>query len=243
MTSNKFKILSIFAVLSLLASACSFNFSTAKISDAYIAFDSDGAEATTVFGQDDVFYAIVDLSNAPDDTTVSVDWTAVNVEGFAPNTIIDHDSYTSGETQLYFSLIPDTFWELGQYRVDLYLNDKLNTSLDFQVQSAAKFSAAYMAFDVDGTQPTTVYGQDNVFYAIVVLSNAPDDTIVRAVWTAVNVEGFAPDTTIYDESYTSGDAQLYFYLAAPNTFWALGQYRVDLYLNDNFIISLDFQVQ
>jgi hypothetical protein len=241
--TSKFKIVSIFAVLSLLASGCSFNFSTAKISDAYTAFDSDGTQATTVYGQDDAFYAIVDLSSAPDDTTVRVDWIAVNAEGFAPNTIIDHDSYTSGETQLYFYLTPDTFWGLGQYSVDLYLNDKLNTSLDFQVQSAASISAAYTAFDADGAQPTTVFGQGDVFYAIVGLSNAPDDTIVRAVWTAVNVEGVTANTTIYDQSYTSGDAQLYFYLAAPNTFWGLGQYRVDLYLNDNFIISLDFQVQ
>jgi hypothetical protein len=240
--TSKFKIVSIFAVLSLLASGCSLNFSTAKISDAYMAFDSDGAEATTVFGQDDVFYAIIDLSSAPDDTTVRVDWIAVNAEGFAPNTIIDHDSNTSGETQLYFYLTPDPFWGLGRYSVDVYLNDKLNTSLAFQVESAANISAAYMAFDADGAQPTTVYGQNDVFYAIVALSNAPDDTVVRAVWTAVNVEGVAANTTIDDQSYTSGDPQLYFYLAS-DTLWALGQFRLDLYLNDNFITSLDFQVQ
>ena len=134
MTSNKFKILCIFAVLGLLALACGFNVSTANISNTYMAFDPDGTQPTTVYNQDAIFYAIVVLSNAPDDTTVRAVWTAVNAEGAAPNTQIDDVSITSGDAQLYFSLTPETLWALGQYRVDLYLNDKLNTTLDFQVQ-------------------------------------------------------------------------------------------------------------
>jgi hypothetical protein len=101
-----------------------------------------------------------------------------------------------------------------------------------------------MSADPDGNQPTTVYGQEDVFYAIVDLANAPEDTVVRAVWFAVNVEGEAPDTQIDDVSVTSDDARLTFDLTnATGMIWPTGTYRVDLYLNDKLTDTLSFSVQ
>jgi hypothetical protein len=95
--------------------------------------DPDGAQTTTVYDQDDIFYAIVELANAPDATTVTAVWIAVDIEGTDPNTTLDEVVATSGDTVLTFDLTNNLLWPLGQYRVDIYLNDELNTSLEFEV--------------------------------------------------------------------------------------------------------------
>ncbi|MEX2161136.1 MAG: hypothetical protein WD751_04400 [Anaerolineales bacterium] len=122
--------------LALLVSACDFSFSTANIPNAFMAADHDGTQPTTTFRQDAVFYAIVDLANAPDDTTVKAAWIAVNADGVEANFVIEDVEITSGDGRITFDLTnaPDMLWPLGQYRVDLYLNDELKTSLEFQVQ-------------------------------------------------------------------------------------------------------------
>jgi hypothetical protein len=124
------------SVLALLALACGFNVSTANFSNAFMSADPDGNQPTTVYGQEDVFYAIVDLANAPEDTVVRAVWFAVNVEGEAPDTQIDDVSVTSDDARLTFDLTNATgmIWPTGTYRVDLYLNDKLTDTLSFSVQ-------------------------------------------------------------------------------------------------------------
>lgn len=136
MKNKTVKLALILGVIALTIVACSFNLSTANFSDAYMAKDPDGNERTTVYGQSDIFYAIVDLANASDTTSVRAVWFAVNVEGEQPNTQIDDVTTTSGDARLTFNLTnaANTLWPIGQYRVDLYLNDKLETSLEFAVQ-------------------------------------------------------------------------------------------------------------
>ncbi|HFQ94300.1 MAG TPA: hypothetical protein ENK32_09840, partial [Anaerolineae bacterium] len=56
----------------------SISFSTANIKNATLANDEAGANATTSFAPEDTFYLLVDLANAPDDTTVKAVWTAVS---------------------------------------------------------------------------------------------------------------------------------------------------------------------
>jgi hypothetical protein len=131
-----FKLGLVVGVLALLAMACGFNVSTANFANAFMSADSDGNQPTTVYGQEDVFYAIVDLANAPDDTVVRAVWFAVDAEGEEPNTQIDDVSVTSGDARLTFDLTNATgmIWPTGTYRVDLYLNDELKTTLNFSVQ-------------------------------------------------------------------------------------------------------------
>lgn len=123
-------------LLAVLGLACGFNFSTANISNAYMALDEDGAQPTTVYTDDATFFAIAELSNAPDDTVVRAEWFVVSAEGEEPNRFIDEFSLTTGDGVLTFNLSnePGLLWPDGTYRVDLYLNDELATSLEFQVQ-------------------------------------------------------------------------------------------------------------
>jgi hypothetical protein len=97
--------------------------------------------------------------------------------------------------------------------------------------SSANISSAKMARDQDGKQPTKTFSPNEQFYCIVELSNAPKDTKVRAVWTAVKAEGADPDTKIDEAKTTSGSGQLQFNLSNEGP-WPTGDYKVDLYLND-----------
>jgi hypothetical protein len=101
-----------------------------------------------------------------------------------------------------------------------------------------------MATDKDGKNPTKTFSPDQPFYCIVELSNAPDDTKVRAVWTAVKAEGADANTKIDEAKATSGSGQLQFNLSNQSS-WPTGDYKVDLYLNDakEPTKTLEFQVQ
>jgi hypothetical protein len=124
------------AVLILILPACSFSASSANISDAKMARDQEGKNPTRTFSPDEQFYCIAELSNAPDDTKVKAVWTAVKVDGAKPNTRIDEAKTKSGSGQLQFNLSNQDPWPIGDYKVDLYLNDtkKPNKTLTFEVK-------------------------------------------------------------------------------------------------------------
>jgi hypothetical protein len=119
-------------VLTVLA--CGFSVSTANIKDATMAHDYDGNEPTTVYDGRATFYCIAELANAPDDTTVKAVWTAVQVDGVAPDTFIDEYELTTGSGTVHFELSNNQLWPRGKYKVDLYLNDELDQTLEFEVQ-------------------------------------------------------------------------------------------------------------
>lgn len=118
----------------LLLTACEFSASTANVKSATLARDANGTQPTTAFEPSDTFYLIVDLANAPDDTAVKAIWYAADVgSAAAPNTLIDQASLTSGSSVLTFNLSPESAWVPGTYKVELYLNDELNQTLNFSV--------------------------------------------------------------------------------------------------------------
>ena len=128
-------VLLLSALLVALLAACEFSASTANIAGAILSRDEAGTEPVTVFAPADTFYLIVDLANAPDDTTARAVWYAVDVGDVAPaNTLIDEATLTSGSGTLTFDLVSDSQWPPGTYRVELYLNDELDQTLDFSVQ-------------------------------------------------------------------------------------------------------------
>lgn len=136
---NRYSTLVCFIISLMMACtlpACSFSASTANINDAQMARDPEGNDPTTVFSPEDMFYSIVELSNAPDDTVVTAVWTALDVEGVDPNTTIDEASTTSGSDQLAFDLANDAPWPVGEYKVELSLNNEQESAstLEFEVQ-------------------------------------------------------------------------------------------------------------
>lgn len=109
--------------------------------------------------------------------------------------------------------------------------------------STANIGDTWMSFDEDGTQETTTFGQSDVFHAQVELNNAPEDTSVKAIWIAVDVEDTEPNFEIFEYEYVGSDGRIIFDLSQSSSLWPLGEYRVDIYLNGEFETSMTFYVQ
>jgi hypothetical protein len=109
--------------------------------------------------------------------------------------------------------------------------------------STANNSSAKMAADSEGMQETTVFAPDQTFYCIVELANAPEDTRLKAVWTAVEVEGEQPNLLIDEVEMTAEEGNVFTFDLTNDGLWPVGKYKVDLYLNDELDRTLDFEVQ
>ena len=128
-------IIMLIAALTLVTLACGGTISTANIKSARLSVNESGSPEMTTFNQDDLtIYCVITLANAPDDTVVKTSWIAADVEGVDLNTLIDETELTSGDGELYFNIANNQLWPLGQYKVEIYLNDKLDRTLEYQVQ-------------------------------------------------------------------------------------------------------------
>ena len=130
------------------------------------------------------------------------------------------------------------FWVMVFFIPLLWLAACGNREISF---STANIADARLAKDEAGTQATTTFNPQDTFYLIVDLANAPDSTTVKAEWTAVSVAGADPNTVLDDVILTSGDGILTFDLT-NNTPWPAGEYKVDLYLNEELDRTLTFRV-
>jgi hypothetical protein len=109
--------------------------------------------------------------------------------------------------------------------------------------STAKVENLRMARDEEGNQPTTQFDPQDIFYLVGELANAPDDTRLKAVWIAVDVEGVAANSEIQTYETTSGSGKFWVRLSRDAGPWPAGKYKVDLYLNDELNQSLAFEVK
>jgi hypothetical protein len=107
--------------------------------------------------------------------------------------------------------------------------------------STAKIKSAKLTQDANGQTETTVYAPQDTFYCVVQLENAPDDTKTKAVWTAVQAEGYTPNFKL-DEVEFEGGGTITFNLTSDGS-WGAGQYQVDIYLNGDKEKTLTFSVQ
>lgn len=128
------KITLVLFVLALTSLACEFSTSTAKIAGVQMARDAEGTQPTNEFAAEDTFYALVDLQNAPDGTTVRAVWTAVAVEGIEPNLKIDEVELETGSGTVQFELSNNNLWPAGTYKVEMYLNGELAQTVEFSVR-------------------------------------------------------------------------------------------------------------
>ena len=107
--------------------------------------------------------------------------------------------------------------------------------------STANIKDAVLTTDPEVGEPTAVFTPDQTFYLVVELANAPDDTVLKSTWVAAAVEDVDPDFVIDEVEITTGLPIVTFDLANEYS-WPTGLYRVDLYLNGELDLSLDFRV-
>ncbi len=188
--------------------ACAFSASTANIRSATLARDAAGEEPTTVFAPEDIFYCIVDLANAPDDTKVRATWTAVDVEGSPPNTFIDETALTTGSGQLNFDLSNVTPWPSGKYQVALYLNDELDQTLEFEVRNetaAPTQSGGEIVSKVEPTSTPTVAATAEATVAATATPTGITLELINNTETTITyVYISATENTVWGESWLNG---------------------------------------
>ena len=119
-------------ILLLASIACEASASTASITSATLTADPASGAETTTFTSDQPFYCVVVLANAPDSTKVKAVWYTVDDAGTAGK-ITENEIVGSG-SPINFKATPSNPWPVGNYRVEIYLNDALNKTIDFSVQ-------------------------------------------------------------------------------------------------------------
>jgi hypothetical protein len=132
MNKRLLMIASALGVLVLSSLACEFSASTAKISNAVLTADETGKAATTEFTTDQPFIYVVDLANAPDDTKVKAVWYSVDSAGAATQFV--EKEIVGGKSPIIFSATNSGPWPVGKYKVELYMNDKLDRTQEFSVK-------------------------------------------------------------------------------------------------------------
>ncbi len=120
-------------VLTLLASGCSAGFTTAHLENVRLSTTEEGKPEVKAFAPTDGFFVVGDIANAPPDTKLKAVWTAVDAEGSDANTALSEKELESGDGEFQFSLTNESNWPDGKYKVDLFIDDKLVETVEFDV--------------------------------------------------------------------------------------------------------------
>ena len=231
-------------------------------------FEPVGATDTYAADQP-AFHAVVSVENAPRDTLLKAVWTALDVGGAAqPNTTLDEAELSvEGSRNVDFTLTPGSGgWPPGTYQVDIYLDGALARTLTFRVAEVAQEAApeptptpaaareivarAVMAVDVTPLTAAPV-GITQIFppgqsivHAVVTLLDAPADTRVKAIWSALDVgEMASADRVLAEyEVVAEGSPNLDFTFQAEGEGFPPGRYRVEILVNGRPERVLDFRV-
>ena len=133
-------VLALVAVLIVAAilNGGEISFSTANVSEAYMAasvdpYTSEPIDITDVFYQSETteVYAAALIRNVPDDTKISAIWYYIPT---GESVASENDIYTDEDMWVNFSLYLPSGFALGDYKVEIYINDKLKETLNFTVE-------------------------------------------------------------------------------------------------------------
>jgi hypothetical protein len=95
------------------------------VSNIYMATDVQGTNQTTVFSPNDDFYVFFDVTGVDVGTNFQSRWYGLDIEGQDPNEpfqTIDY-AYEEGKSNIYFQLTNSEGWPVGNYKVEIYMND------------------------------------------------------------------------------------------------------------------------
>ena len=103
-------------------------------------------------------------------------------------------------------------------------------------------SRAGLYTDPAGTRPTDSYDWRDIFYLVIELNDAPQDTIVQASWIAVDTNRLRPEAVLKIEEQPAQSSRIVFKLENAGNFWPVGVYQVNIYLDDTLIQEISFEV-
>lgn len=138
MKSKKLSILLAVVALVLSTLACAFGEPT--LSNVRTAKDQDGAQPATIFGVTETVYVVSDLSSGVKGNLVTSRWYAVDVADTEPNFLIDtaeipiDDETFDGTIYFFFEAPIDGEWPVGSYKVEVFFNGALISTVNFKVE-------------------------------------------------------------------------------------------------------------
>jgi hypothetical protein len=136
MNPRKFSIL--VAALALVVSALACGAGEPTLTDARTAKDSEGALPATVFNEFDTIFVVGSLSGIQAGNTIETRWYVENVDGYDPGYYIDSSmlSFDNSNYNTFFFEFPapSSGWPFGTYKVEIYFNDVLHSTLQYGVQ-------------------------------------------------------------------------------------------------------------
>ncbi len=135
--NRRFSIL--LAVLALVAATLACAAGEPTLSNVRTARDADGKDQTSVFAPTDTIYVVSDLANGKQGNKVSSKWMVDSVEGYDTGYVIDSVDITLDKDQLAYTVNfyfepPTDGWPKGTYKVEVYFNDVLNSTVNYTVQ-------------------------------------------------------------------------------------------------------------
>jgi len=97
--------------------------------------DDKAVDVTSVYTpKDNPFNCVVNLNNPKTDTKVKAVWSIVDAGGTQNDPILDKEVTTPNrESVINFTLTYAKDWPTGKYKVELYLNGKLDRTIEFSV--------------------------------------------------------------------------------------------------------------
>ncbi|MBM3470049.1 MAG: RDD family protein [Armatimonadetes bacterium] len=109
-----------------------------------------------------------------------------------------------------------------------------------------RFATVIMTDDQQSKTEKTVFSADtSKVYVVFTLADVPEDTLVRALWIAEQVEGLPANDTVGEYEVKAGGPlnRGNFSLSRPDNGWAAGTYRVELYLAGQLAHTARFRIE
>jgi hypothetical protein len=193
------------------------------------------------------FHVVVTLSSAPENTKIQVNWLTASNASMGDFTLT-----TGGTRNLDFTFNPDAGkLPPGSYQAQVYVNGKLDRTLQFAVMPPASatapagaapkpsgviasvtMAAATTGNNFDPVNPSDMFKPTDVFHAVTTLSNSPANTKFTAAWYAVDLgSAAAPGTKIGTTDISTDGSRNIDFRLSPTTSWPVGTYRVEISVN------------
>lgn len=123
---------------------------SAVLEDVYLARDDgegNAGDVTSVFRTTDIPIHCIVVLKTPDPASVRMNFVAVKVAGVKPDSRVVSASYATqqGQDRVFFTGRPHGKWVVGEYRIDVFVNDKLEKSVPFEVKGATVPAASNFA--------------------------------------------------------------------------------------------------